>query len=59
MIDVLLADEEQSNAVYSFLHTHYLTVKKALLPLGGRVKIEAPNKRWKLIINENLESDLS
>lgn len=59
MIEVLLGDEEKSKSLYTFLKTYHRPLQKSLLSLESPVKTGVVNKRWKLIINETLESDLS
>ena len=59
MIEVLLGDKEQSRSLYAFLETHRQPVQKSLLSLESPVKTGTADKRWKLIINETQESDLS
>ena len=59
MIEVLLGDKEQSRSLYAFLETHRQPLQKSLLSLESPVKTGTADKRWKLIINETQESDLS
>lgn len=59
MAESLLGDEERSVALYKFLDSHRLSLQNSLLSLENRSKTGTMNKRWKLIINETLESDLS
>lgn len=59
MIEVLLGDEEKSKSQYTFLKTYHRPLQKSLWSLESPVKTGVVNKRWKLIINETLESDLS
>lgn len=57
IIEVLLANEEQGRSLYTFLKTHHQSLQKSLLSLESPVKTGTADKRWKLVINENLESD--
>lgn len=58
ILENLLGEETQGEALHAWLRTRGAALRKTLLSPTGGDKTGAIDKRWKLVVNETLESDL-